>query len=182
MEHTVPVHEPAAGWGARAVVAAKGLEARVLADLPSATVGYVAECRYAGQGYELDVPVRAGAWSAVESDFHAVHQSVYGYRDAGSTVEVVALRAVGTVRTAAPALASPGHAAVGVTARLRIRLEGGPVDAAGYDWEALRTGQVLAGPAVVEGTSATALIAPGWTGAVDPVGAIVLERGDARTG
>ncbi len=54
------------------------------------------------------------------------------------------------------------------------------MDAAGYDWEVLRAGQVLAGPAVVEGMSATALIPPGWTGRVNPIGAIEVERGDAR--
>jgi N-methylhydantoinase A len=181
VEHAAPVHASVAGWCPTADLAARTLEARVLADLPSATVGFVAECRYAGQGYELDVPVRSGAWAAVEADFHAVHERAYGYRDAVSTVEVIALRAVGTVRTDVAPLATPGRSAMGVTSRLRIRLDEGPLDAAGFDWDSLHTGQVIAGPAVVEGSSATALILPGWVGTVNAIGAIVVERGNGRT-
>jgi N-methylhydantoinase A len=79
-----------------------------------------------------------------------------------------------------PALSAPRHSVIGVTSRLRIRLEGGFVDAAGYDWEMMHVGQVVAGPAVIEGMSATALIPPGWVGRVNKIGAIVVERGDAR--
>jgi N-methylhydantoinase A len=181
VEHAAPVHAQAEAWCPTAEAIGRDLEARVLADLPAASVSFVAECRYAGQGYELDVPVRSAAWSAVGADFHAVHERAYGYRDPASAVEVIALRAVGTVKTGAPVIASPRRSAVGVTSRLSIRLEEGPVDAAGYDWEALHTGQVLAGPAVVEGMSATALILPGWVGTVNAIGAIVLERGNARS-
>jgi len=153
----------------------------LLPALHGATVTWVAECRYARQGYELDVPVRRAAWERVAADFHDVHERSYGYRDPASAVEVVALRAVGTVPAAAPTLAASRHSVVGVTSRLSIRLESGSVDAAGYDWEALHQGQVIAGPAVVEGLSATALVAVGWVGRVNAIGAIVVERGDART-
>jgi N-methylhydantoinase A len=180
VEHAAPVHARAESWGPAAEAIARDLEARVHADIPDATVGFVAECRYARQGYELDVPVRPGAWSKVAADFHAAHERAYGYRDAGSPVEVVALRAEGAVQTGPPAMSASRRSVVGVTSRLRIRLEGGSVDAAGYDWDTLHVGQVLAGPAVVEGMSATALILPGWVGSVDRIGAIVLERGSAR--
>lgn len=180
VEHAAPVHLPAEGWGGAAQMLAAELEARVLGDLPGATVSYVAECRYARQGYELDVPVRRGSAGRVTGDFHDVHERAYGYRDVASAVEVIALRCVGTLRAAAPALAVPRRSMVGVTSRLRIRLEGGLVDAAGYDWEMLHSGQVVAGPAVVEGMSATALIPPGWVGRANKIGAIVVERGDAR--
>jgi N-methylhydantoinase A len=180
VEHAAPVHACADTWGAAADAVVRDLEGRVLADIPDATVGFVAECRYARQGYELDVPVRPGAWSHLAADFHAVHEQAYGYRDAASAVEVIALRAAGTVKTGAPVIAASRHSVVGVTSRLRVRLEGGDVDAAGYDWETLHAGQVLAGPAVVEGMSATALILPGWVGNVNRIGAIVVERGNAR--
>jgi N-methylhydantoinase A len=180
VEHTTPVHLAAADWAATADALGRELEARVLADLPGAAVTWVAECRYARQGYELDVAARRGAWDRVAADFHDVHERAYGYRDLVSAVEVIALRAVGTVRAAVPALAAPRRSAVGVTSRLRIQLEGGLVDAAGYDWEALHQGQAIAGPAVVEGLSATALVPAGWLGRVNAIGAIVVERGDAR--
>jgi len=184
VEHAAPVHAPARDWGARADALSSELEARVRADVPEATVEFVAECRYVGQGYELDVPARRGAWESTGADFHEAHQRAYGFRDAASPVEVVALRAVGTVETPPPTLAAPRRSVVGVTSRLRIRLEDGAVDAAGYDWETLYSGQSVVGPAVVEGISATALIPPGWVGRVNRVGAIVVERGgaDARAG
>jgi N-methylhydantoinase A len=180
VEYAGPVHVSAAGWERVAVPLARDLEARVLADLPGAAVDFVAECRYARQGYELDVPVHPGAWSAVTADFHAVHERAYGYRDPGSGVDVIALRAVGRVRARIPAIGPARPAAVGATSRLHIRLENGLVDAAGYEWEALVAGQTLAGPAVVEGTSATALVLPGWVGRVNGIGAIVVERDGAR--
>ncbi len=180
VEHAVPVHERADAWDAAAGVLSHELETRVLADLPGAAVSFVAECRYARQGYELDVPLRAGAWAAVTAGFHVAHERAYGYRDPASPVEVVALRAIGTVKACAPVMAPSRHSIVGVTSRLRIRLEGGHVDAAGYDWETLHAGQVLAGPAVIEGLSATALLLPGWVGRVNEIGAIVVERGSAR--
>jgi N-methylhydantoinase A len=181
VEHTAPVHRAAATWEATADALSRELEARVLADLPGATVAWVAECRYARQGYELDVPVRRVAWARVTADFHDVHERSYGYRDPASAVEVIALRAVGTVKAAALKLVAPRHSIVGVTSRLRICLEGGSVDAAGYDWESLHDKQVIAGPAVIEGLSATALVPAGWIGRVNGIGAIVVERGDARS-
>jgi len=50
-------------------------------------------------------------------------------------------------------------------------------DAAGYAWEGLLPGQQLAGPAIVEGRSATAYLPPGWTARVNDIGAIVAELG-----
>ena len=63
---------------------------------------------------------------------------------------------------------------------VRIYLATGPADAAGYDWDHLVSGQVLAGPAVIEGSSATAFLPPGWAGRVNDIGAILAEPGDAR--
>ncbi len=181
VEHAAPVHTDADAWVAAADALAADLERRALAELPGASVTFVAECRYARQGYELDVPVERGQWDGVAPDFHDVHERVYGYRDGESAVEVIALRAVGTLRAEPPVLAVPRRSLVGVTSRLRIRLEGGLVDAAGYDWDLLHSGQTIRGPAVVEGASATALLPPGWVGNVNRIGAILVERGDARS-
>jgi N-methylhydantoinase A len=181
VEHTAPVHEAAATWSGTAETLARELAARVHGELPGAELTWVAECRYARQGYELDVPVRREAWQRVTADFHDVHERSYGYRDPASAVEVIALRAVGTLQATAPTLGAARHSSVGVTSRLRIRLDAGVVDAAGYDWEALHSGQVIAGPAVIEGQSATALVPAGWIGRVNGIGAIVVERGHARS-
>ncbi len=182
VEQPGSVHLPAAEFAARAPALAAPLAARVSAELPGAVVTYVAECRYARQGYELDVPCGAGAWEAVGRRFHEAHQQAFGHHEPEGAVEVVALRAVGTLRGGAHDVRWPRRSSMGSTARLHIRLDGGTVDAAGADWEGLQAGQLLPGPAIVQGRSATALIPPGWTGRVNRIGAIVVEPGDARSG
>jgi N-methylhydantoinase A len=182
VEHTASVHLPVVDFVARAGALAAPLVERVAAELPGAAIRFVAECRYARQGYELDVPCDAGAWDRLVADFHAVHQRAFGHHEPDGEVLVVALRAIGVLRGGGQAMRWPRRSLLGGTVRLQIRLEGGEVDAAGYDWESLRSGQRLAGPAVVEGRGATGLVPPGWTGRVNDIGAVVVEAGGAESG
>lgn len=179
-ERTIAVHLPAGEFAGVADLLAAPLAERALRDLPAADVSYVAECRYVGQGYELDVPCARGAWNKLADDFHEAHQRAYGHRQADGTVEVIELRAV--ARRAGPLgkIGWPHRDRAGGAARLRVHIATGPADAAGYDWDHLVAGQVMAGPAVVEGSSATAFLPPGWAGKVNAIGAIVAEPGDAR--
>ena len=182
VEHAASVHLPATEFVERAAALAAPLMERVHADLPGAAIGFVAECRYARQGYELDVPCGAGAWARLAADFHDVHQRAFGHHERDGEILVVALRAIGTLAGGAKTVRWPRRSLMGGTLRLQIHLEGGEVDAAGYDWESLRSGQLLAGPAVVEGRNATGLIPAGWTGQVNDIGAVVVEAGGAGTG
>jgi N-methylhydantoinase A/oxoprolinase/acetone carboxylase beta subunit len=50
------------------------------------------------------------------------------------------------------------------------------VTAAAWPLDELAPGAVIAGPAVLDGRDATALIEPGWHGTVHPSGAVVVER------
>ena len=63
-------------------------------------VAYSADMRYAGQAYELEVPIAApvAAERIVEilAAFHAVHERVYGYARTRQPVEFVNVRAVHT--------------------------------------------------------------------------------------
>jgi N-methylhydantoinase A len=182
VEHAASVHLPVAEFVERAGVLAAPLVERVRAELPGAAIGFVAECRYARQGYELDVPCGAGTWERLAADFHAVHQRAFGHHQQDGEILVVALRAVGTLAAGAKTVRWPRRSLMGGTLRLQIHLDGDEVDAAGYDWESLRSGQLLAGPAVVEGRSATGLIPAGWTGQVNAIGAVVVEANDAGPG
>jgi len=179
-ERSAAVHLPAAEFGTMGDLLAAPLAERALQDLPGSDVVWVAECRYAGQGYELDVPVHRGAWDKVAEDFHETHQRTYGHRHADAVVEVVELRAVARRPSGLGKIGWPHRDRSGGAARLRILLASGPADAAGYDWDHLLSGQVLAGPAVIEGSSATAFLPPGWAGRVNDIGAILAEPGDAR--
>ncbi len=180
VERSAPVHLPADRFADQAELIAAPLADRVLQDLPGAEVAWVAECRYAGQGFELDVPCRRDAWARIGADFHEIHQHAHGHRADAERVEVVELRAVARRRAAEGRIAWPRRDVGGGASRLRLHFQGGPRDAAGYEWERLVAGQVLAGPAVVAGAGATALLPPGWAATVNPIGAIVAEPGDAR--
>jgi N-methylhydantoinase A len=140
----------------------------------------VAECRYAGQGYELDVPCAGDTWERVAEDFHGVHARAYGHQDPSAAVEVVELRAIARGAERAGPIQWRRRDTRGGTSRLRLRFAGGLLDAAGYQWDSLVPGQVLAGPALIEGRNATAVLPPGWMGRVNTIGAIVAEPGDAR--
>jgi N-methylhydantoinase A/oxoprolinase/acetone carboxylase beta subunit len=50
------------------------------------------------------------------------------------------------------------------------------VEAVVLPLDTLPPGFAIAGPAVLAGDDATALVAPGWRGIAQPSGAIVLER------
>src|SRR6185437_15932655 len=60
-----------------------------LADLPAEGD---ADLRYAGQSFELTVPIQAG----LEEAFHRAHEERYGYADRGREVELVAVRTAET--------------------------------------------------------------------------------------
>jgi N-methylhydantoinase A len=69
----------------------------------------IAEARYPGQVWELELPLRGSEFSsaedvaALEEDFHAVHEDVFAVRDAGSPIEIIGLRA--RIQVPAPAAA-----------------------------------------------------------------------------
>jgi N-methylhydantoinase A len=174
------VHLESNTFAAVAPALAQDLSARLAAALPAGAVSFVAECRYVGQGYELDVPCEAGAWADVAGRFHRVHQAAYGHADPAAAVEVVELRGIARGGDPIGRIAWRRRDTKGGTDRLRLRFPQGTLDAAGYDWEALVAGQRLAAPALVVGSSATAILPPGWSGRVTEIGAIIVEPGDAR--
>jgi N-methylhydantoinase A len=181
-ERSTAVHRSADAFAGVADGLAAALAAGLEADLPGSEVAFVAECRYAGQGYELDVPCAPGAWGRVAEDFQQVHLLAYGHRDVAASVEVVELRGIARTVPGLDRIRWRRRDTKGPTTRLRLRFAAGLLDAAGYDWDALVAGQVVNGPCCVEGRTATAIIPPGWRGRVDDIGAIIAEPGDARAG
>jgi N-methylhydantoinase A len=164
------------------------------------------EMRYIGQSYELAVPADSSPTGVQELEpasflptFHALHQERYSHSDPARTTEVVNLRVRLTVATSAmelprlaPSRADPllGHRQVWFPSpskgdlpagRQGARGEGavdGPTRAAVYDRSRLSPGDRLAGPAIVVQMDATTAIPPGWRGAVDTWGNIILEHAE----
>jgi N-methylhydantoinase A len=149
------------------------------------------DMRYAGQGYELRVPLN-GLWrealddkalAAVRERFDAVHERIHGHAAKEKGVEVVSYRL--RVRVSVPkfaprmlpagAAAPPPAAAIKGTRRVLFGAEDA-TETVIYDRDRLDVGTAFAGPAIVEQFDATTVVPPGWNAGVDRYGNLILER------
>jgi N-methylhydantoinase A len=138
------------------------------------------DMRYAGQAYELSVPVPGDFVSA----FHSAHEQRYGYHDAKHAVEIVNLRVRATGMTEKPQVEKIARAPSGSTARvagsLDCILDGRRQAASLIARENLRSGDSFAGPAVISEYSATTLVPESWRATVDDYGQILLTATGKR--
>ncbi len=135
----------------------------------------VALMRYEGQGGELAVVWEGDAAAAVAA-FNAAHQGLYGFVLA-APVELVTLRVEATGQLPAPVVAPPSATGEVVAGRRTVHFAGGVREAVVLDRAGLAPGAKVAGPAILTQLDATTLVAPGWTAAVHPSGALILRRG-----
>jgi len=145
-----------------------------------------ADMRYHGQNYELAVAVPDGAIApatiqALAAGFAEAHRQRYGFVAEGEPVELVTMRleATGTVRKAelrASPEAGP-DASTAIVSRRPVWLPEARdfVATAIYARDALRPGNRLPGPAIVEQMDATTLVPGGMTARVDPWLNLILE-------
>jgi N-methylhydantoinase A len=143
-----------------------------------AVVRRFADCRFAGQGYEVTVPAPTDDPAALAAAFRAAHQARFGHADPDQAVELVNLRVAVERPVPAPPLAR--RAGVGKpTPRRReiVTRDGASVRAEVWPLGELPEGLKLKGPAVLAGPDATGLIEPGWRGVVHASGAVIVERG-----
>ena len=135
-----------------------------------------ADARYVGQGYELTVPVPAGALDAaalarVRAAFDEVYAARYGYANPTEPVEIVTwkLSAVGGWPRIALAKAPRRAGAAAPKGRRRAWFPeaGGFTETPVYDRYALGAGARLEGPAIVEERESTTVLPPGTVATVD---------------
>ena len=180
----------------RIAQALAGLEARALEQLErdgiaraEVTLLRHADCRYAGQGYELRTECGAGALDAgfvgsLQQAFHAAHQREYGRHFPGKDVELVNLRVVGVGRI--PELKPRGIAqsgeqpdAVATEGVRQVVFEsaGKPVvhESRVYRRTALKAGNRITGPAIVQQMDTTTVIPPGVSALVDACGNLIIR-------
>jgi N-methylhydantoinase A len=138
------------------------------------------DVRYAGQAFEIAVPVTAPLDAGViEREFHRRHEIAYGHANPTGAVEVVNARlaAYGVVDKPEPALYE------GATRRLDEALietrdtwfGGGAIPCPVYDRDRLPVAATVSGPAIVEEFGATTVLPPGWRAALDRLGNLFLE-------
>ena len=144
------------------------------------------DMRYAGQNYELPVPLPAcpvtrETIDGLAAGFAAAHERLYGFVAEDEPMQLVTFRteATGIVRKAdlRPAAgAGPDPSAVQVGCRdVWLRETGAFVSCPLYDRDRLLAGNRIKGPAIVEQMDATTLIVPGATATVDPYLNLLLE-------
>jgi N-methylhydantoinase A/oxoprolinase/acetone carboxylase beta subunit len=150
----------------------------------------IADCRYLGQGYELRVDVPSGAvdtaWVAkVRADFDDIHLREYSRRFEEADVEIpnVRVRGIGLMPPLEMPETAPGSTSPADALRHQgeawFRVDGSLEQVATryYDRAALRAGNRLEGPAIVNQYDSTTVIPPDTTASIDRFGLIVIETG-----
>lgn len=146
-----------------------------------------ASMRYAGQSFDIAVPLSGRSLdghnlSAVYADFHREHARLYGHADPTARINIVELRI--RIRGELPSLdshireTSETVAAPAPRTSRTIRVGGKEHPESGiYDWEALRAGQTVIGPALIERPETTVLVPPGYLAGIQSSGDILLTQG-----
>jgi N-methylhydantoinase A len=163
--------------GATAATAAAGTAAAGTGAAARAgpSLDRLADLRYRGQSHELTVA--GDSPETLAAAFHAAHERRYGHRADDEPVEVVAVRLVATVPGERPDIVEPaGPDPAPAPGRRAVLLDGTATEVAVFDRAGLGRGSTVAGPAIVEFAEATCFLRPGWRGAVDDIGTLVLTR------
>jgi len=153
-----------------------GLEVGASQALPGAPTRRLADCRFAGQGYEITVPLTNEDPDSIEAAFHAAHRARYGHTGAGGAVEIVNVRVVAERAGGRPSWGRRLGIGRPTPGWRRVVMRGEEVRAQIWPLGELPPRLRIPGPAVLAGPDATALIEPGWRGTVHASGAVVLER------
>jgi len=141
-----------------------------------------ADLRYLGQIHTVTVNVSgAGAWPTLRKEFDAAHERAYGYAAPEDAVELVNVRlaAIGMTprprRAPLPAGSRDSAGALKGTREAWFAEIGGWSRTSVFDRAKLLSGNVVAGPAIVEAHDASTLVHPGWEAVVDEHATLVLR-------
>jgi N-methylhydantoinase A len=160
------------------------LTGRLAADgvpVEKVEVARALDCRYAGQGYELRVPVNGGVGPDTLEAFHRAHEREYGHAF-GDPIEIVNLRVTATGRRAklsrvAVSTGTLDEAVLGEADGVwRVDGELGTLPTRHLDRDRLPLDEPIDGPAIVFQRDTTTAVPPGWTVTATPAGPLILAR------
>jgi N-methylhydantoinase A len=146
-------------------------------------VNHVADLRYVGQSYELEVPLPepldATCGAQAVAAFHAAHQQVYGHNRPTHAVEFVNLRSVHSAPLPRPQLTVPapsGSLEAACKGRRPAYFDEYQAysDTPIYRRDLLPLGAQFDGPAIVEQPDTTTVVYPGFICRVDDAGNLLL--------
>jgi N-methylhydantoinase A len=145
-----------------------------------------ADTRYAGQAYELNVPIsrsilEEGSLQEMASLHHGSHQRQYGYSLPREPVELVNLRLTAFGRL--PEFQVTGHRRrlkeekVGSGER-KVIFDGEEIMVPVFPRDHIDAGYFLRGPAIIEQMDSTIVVFPGQWAASDQHGNLVIRQGE----
>lgn len=142
------------------------------------------DCRYSGQGFELNVPVTPAGLDSekVRRDFRRIHDALYGHTSDEPVVAVtLRMSAFGSlpIGTTLPD-GEPSSTPEPVSRRMmKLREMSRPADVPVYSRSDLGHGAVLSGPCIVEQPDATTVVLDGQSALVDRYHNLTIrEAGD----
>ena len=147
------------------------------------------DCRYLGQGFELNVPLES--WDAhgltdLPDRFHELHETLYGHANRQESVEIVTVRVAAAgdfAREAAPALLEQGgdSADEAIVERREVHIPGAAraSETAVYERSLLKAGNRIPGPAIIQQMDATTVLLADQTAAVAPNGDLIITEDKA---
>ena len=155
-----------------------------IADPGRRSLSLTVEARYAGQAWQLTLPIPAlritdpsGLAEVVES-FHRLHERHYSVRSAADAVEFTEwnLRALGRMPdTIIPEVEAPRATLRSSSKSAYFRAAGGVLDTAVYASVSLPIGATVQGPALIESPLTTVVVPPGARAHRTRFGNIMIE-------
>jgi N-methylhydantoinase A/acetone carboxylase, beta subunit len=149
---------------------------------------FAVEARYVFQERELTVPLRNGAirdakeLAELIEDFHAKHEATLGSMEQGQGIEFVVWKV--TARGMTPEIplleqeadaGAPDASAFKGNRPVYFRELGGMTEVPVYDGTKLRSGNAVAGPAIVEEPTTSIVVVPGSTLALSKYGNYIIQ-------
>ena len=167
---------------ARATLRAEGVADADIAVAASADLHYV------GQFHEVEVDAAGEQLeaAALEAAFHQRHRELYGHAVPGAPLELINVRIRSVGRTSKPTFqshpdAGPDASAARKGERIAV-FDGESRETPVYDGLALRHGNRLAGPALVEQPTTTIVVPPGYELECDEYDNYVLHAAEVSLG
>ncbi|MDH3688270.1 MAG: hydantoinase/oxoprolinase family protein [Gammaproteobacteria bacterium] len=162
-------------------------------DVLEHVIEFSVEARYPHQVWEVEVPLQASELTSqseldqLVENFHRVHEELFSYRDVGSIIELVTWRA--RARAKLPRSNSTqvyeyqSHTPQ-QWQRLAYFPEIGQVEALVQDFQSMKPGAPIEGPAVIESNFTTVVVDPGAVVERTPAGSLsivpsIMEEGKA---
>ena len=134
--------------------------------------------RYFGQEYVLTIPVPDGPidMGAVRRSFDEAYDRQYGHSSPENRVEMANVRVAGLGRLARPPSAPPAREPARPAGERDVFFAGRARKTPILDRNGLEPGDVVDGPAIIEESTATTLVPPGWRAAMIEGGHLSMTK------